>query len=306
MARKNLLQGLMDGQKTDTPPARVDTSKPRYQTGAIGAVSQSIAALKARAVAEVSTDLIDAAGLQDRLGDDPDHAALVKSIAEYGQQVPVLLRPHPEDETRFQIVYGRRRVAALRELGQPVKALVQLLDDRALVMAQGQENAARKDLSFIEKANFASQMIDAGYDRKSVCDALHVDKTVISRMLQVAEAVPYDVIEVIGPAPSIGRDRWLALAALLKDASRNPGMQEIAGINGSDARFEAMLAALSPQKAPKTQPKTTGLHGVDGEELGTRNGNALKFNDTEFGDWVVECLPALHLQYLRRVGTKDT
>jgi ParB family transcriptional regulator, chromosome partitioning protein len=44
---------------------------------------------------------------------------------------------------------------ALRDLGQPVRALVRDFDDAALVMAQGQENGARRDLSFIEKANFA-------------------------------------------------------------------------------------------------------------------------------------------------------
>ena len=137
-----------------------------------------------------------------------------RSIAEYGQQVPVLVRPHPKIEGRFQIVYGRRRVLALRDLGQPVKALIRDLDDHELVLAQGQENTARRDLSFIEKCNFARQMVAAGYKRQIICDALSIDKTLISRMLSVADRIPLDVVEAIGAAPSIGRDRWLALADL--------------------------------------------------------------------------------------------
>lgn len=136
-------------------------------------MSRSIADLKARSVIEIDPFLIDPGGMPDRLDSDVNEDAdLTRSIAAYGQQVPVLVRPHPDTEGRFQIVYGRRRVLALRDLGQPVKALVRDLDDRQLVLAQGQENTARRDLSFIEKVNFARQMDEAGYDRKVICDAL--------------------------------------------------------------------------------------------------------------------------------------
>jgi len=163
MARKNLLEGLMKAPETksDTPapPNRVDPAKPRYTGGAIGAVSQSIADLKSRSVVEIDTNLIDAGGLRDRIDETvAEHEALIDSIRTYGQQVPILVRPHPDAEGRYQIVYGRRRVAALREIGEPAKALIRDLDDSALIMAQGQENSARRDLSFIEKCNFARQM----------------------------------------------------------------------------------------------------------------------------------------------------
>ena len=97
MARKNILKGLMEPPKNgDTPPARVDAARPRYTTGAIGAVSQSIAHLKARAIVDIDPRMIDNAGLKDRLDDDPDLAELTASIGEYGQQVPVLLRAQPQ------------------------------------------------------------------------------------------------------------------------------------------------------------------------------------------------------------------
>jgi ParB family chromosome partitioning protein len=287
----------------------VDAAKPRYTTGAIGAVSQSIADLKSRSVIEVDPRMIDTAGLHDRLGEDGDLAALVESIRTYGQQVPVLLRPNPNDAERYQVVYGRRRVAALKQLGQPVKALVRILDDRELVIAQGQENSARKDLTFIEKANFARQMVAAGYERKVICDALHMDKTLISRMLSVADRTPLPLIEAIGSAPGIGRDRWLALADLLEKTG-NDGVALAVG-ETSDKRFEAVIRGLSkpkPQKPPPT-PAVKRLRNDNGVEIATadrrKNKMVLTINSKNadgFDDWLVTHLAEIHRNWKDSTG----
>ncbi|WP_172329417.1 plasmid partitioning protein RepB [Mangrovicoccus sp. HB161399] len=292
MARKNLLKGLMvnaavqaekaaeEGAAPAPGPAASDpapSGRPRYSKGAIGAVSQSLAELKSRALTDLDPFSIEDGGVTDRLDDDdPEaHAMLVASLRDYGQQVPVLVRPHPGSEGRYQIVYGRRRIRALRDLGQPVKAMIRDLDDRELVVAQGQENTARKDLTFIEKANFARQMRDAGYDRKIICDALHVDKTQISRMLSVADSVPLALIEAIGAAPSVGRDRWLALANLMSETGTGEGeaiaMANFAEAKDSDGRFQGLMKALA---LPRRRAKQTGdsrdavLKSAAGEPVG--------------------------------------
>lgn len=312
MARKDLLKGLMEGAAEPDRPARVDAARPRYSTGAIGAVSQSIAELKSRSVAEIEPDLIETAGVRDRLEDDPDEiAALTESIREYGQQVPVLVRPHPDDPERFQIVYGRRRLAALRKLGQPVKAMVRSLDDRELVIAQGQENAARKDLSFVEKAIFAGQMRDAGYERKIICDALHVDKTLISRMLSVADRVPMALIEAIGAAPGIGRERWLTLADLMERGAELGKAVALAQVEApSDKRFEAVMKGLVA--APKAAPSPAPLRAVtdgDGNEIARvsrKNGSVtLTLREAKaqgFERWLVENLEEIHRDWKKRRG----
>lgn len=325
MARKNLMKGLMDSAPAPTPstpnsaptPApeatRVDVTRPRYATGAIGAVSQSISDLKSRAVQEVDPRMIDDGGLRDRLDETGGLSELMASISEYGQQVPVLLRPNPNDPERYQIVYGRRRVAALRALGQPVKALVRLLDDRALIVAQGQENSARRDLSFIERVNFARQMRDMGYERKVICDALHVDKTLISRMLSVADRIDATVIETIGAAPSVGRDRWLRLADLL---AARPGtdVTKLAQGDTSDQRFDALLDALlapttaktadtSSAKAPP-RPAPADLLGASGQPLGqvkrSKGKTTLTLNSAQadgFEDWLIDNIQELHARF---------
>ncbi|KKN06229.1 hypothetical protein LCGC14_1079350, partial [marine sediment metagenome] len=257
MARKDLLKGLMappppgaaghaDATTKANAPAAPVKRPARPAKGAIGAVSQSIAELRTRAFTEVPADMIDGAGLKDRLGDDDEGLArLEQSLLTHGQKMPVLLRHSPNDEGRYEVIYGRRRIAALRRLRLPVKALIQNMSDRELILAQGLENSARRDLSFVEKANFARQMIDMGYDRAFVGEALHVDKTVVSRLLSIAARVPVALIVAIGPAPAAGRTRWSELAALLETrADGGAGLVAAAEGAGSDQRFEAVLRAV--------------------------------------------------------------
>lgn len=337
MARKNILQGLLNPDPVPAPPAGATAAEPappaplppRSTKGAIGAVSRSIADLKARSVIELDPHLIDAGGVQDRLESDlAEDAELTRSIAEYGQQVPVLVRPHPEKEGRYQIVYGRRRLLALRDLGQPVKALVRDLDDTQLIMAQGQENTARRDLSFIEKVNFARQMDEAGYSRKVICDALSIDKTLISRMLSVAERIPPEVIARIGSAHGIGRDRWLDFAQLIEKTGADAdwlvsmlaASQDVTG----EGRFEFLQdwltrrltgdGAPSPTRskavAPGPKPAARTLKGQDGEPLGearpSRKALVLHLSrdaSQGFEEWLIDELPRLHAAW--RAGRKD-
>lgn len=306
MARKDLLKSLIEG--TPETPAE-GGAQPRMGKGAIGAVSQSIADLRARALVEVPPDMIDAAGLQDRLDEDEAGiAALADSIAAHGQQVPVLLRHSPNVEGRYEVVYGRRRVAALRRLGLPVRAMVRDLDDRGLIVAQGQENSARKGLSFIEQAVFAQAMLDRGFSRRVIGEALHLDKTVISRMLAVTAAIPLPLIRAIGAAPSAGRDRWLTLAAGLEGRDADAVAATAQG-DTSDARFAAVMRGLA---GPPALPSAATLLGADGGPLGevkrTRGGRvtvALSGTNAAFADWLLARMAALHREW-RDETTSDT
>lgn len=319
MARKDLLKGLLSSgneapsapQTPSAAPAPTSSAAqsfnpmnaPRMNRGAIGAVGQSIADLRSRSVFEVSADLIDAAGLEDRLDKDAEGIeALAASMRIYGQQVPVLLRHSPKAEGRYEIVYGRRRVAALREAGLPVKAMLRDLTDRDLMIAQGQENALRKDLSFIEKANFARQMRDAEFERAVICDALAIDKTVVSRMLTVIDTIPLPLLHAIGAAPSIGRDRWLELSARIQGRDTAALRALISGAS-SDDRFETLFRALSPRKADRSTPSP--LMGSDRLPLGlvTQRGGKtiLTFSSKEaegFDEWLVTNIETLHQQFL--------
>ncbi|OWY09336.1 MULTISPECIES: plasmid partitioning protein RepB [Thioclava] len=315
MARKNLLDGLMNARneaeasarKAAGAPAPADrpaASPPRRQTGAIGAVSQSLAELRTRALVEVPTDMIDDAGLKDRFDPDPEGIAqLMESLREYGQQVPVMLRHSPSHEGRYEIVYGRRRVQALRQLGMPVRAMVRELDDRELIVAQGQENSVRKDLSFIEKATFALKMIEGCFERKVVCEALNINKSELSRLEGVAKAIPESVIKAIGSAPSVGRARWITLSKRIGD---RPVDQIVALASGdtSDARFKAVFDALASEQS--SEPKVKKIitkNGVLLAEAQRRGGKpVMTLHDDSFADWLRENMARLHEEFSCKDG----
>jgi ParB family transcriptional regulator, chromosome partitioning protein len=110
------------------------------------------------------------------------------------------------------------------------------------VLAQGKENAERRNLSFIERALFAHALVARGFERKLVCDALSVQKSELSRLMQVADAVPLRFVREIGPAPKAGRERWMAFGALF--ASGNGAEIEKATDEVSSERFRAATSDM--------------------------------------------------------------
>ena len=65
---------------------------------------------------------------------------------------------------RYMVVFGHRRLQAAKLLGRKVRAVVKAMKDQEHVVAQGQENSARANLSFIEKALFAANIARLNYD----------------------------------------------------------------------------------------------------------------------------------------------
>ncbi len=274
MARKGILSPSSDQPAPSGTRPKPDRLMPR---GAVGALQSSLSRLQENAVQELDPNVIHDAGVADRLGHDEEaDAALMESLRVYGQQVPVLVRPRAGQPGHFDIVYGRRRVLALRDLGLPVKAMVRHLDDQALVLAQGQENTARQNLSFIEKASFAAQLDALTYDRTTIAAALSVDMPMISRLLKVGRAFDIGFLRQIGSAPGIGRDRWMLLADAMADETARDRVEArlpaLATLPDSDTRFEQVLAwatgAPAPRAARAPAPAARRITSRNGFALG--------------------------------------
>ena len=296
MARRNLFQ---------PPPPPSDSAapaeKPRFpNTGAMSGVKSTLKDLSSNAVREIAPDLIDDGGPKDRLSiSDADVAALAESIRAHGQQGPIMVRPLPERPGHYRVVYGRRRLHALRLLGQPAKALVRALSDQEAVLAQGQENSQRLDPSFIEKALFAHELTEGGYEPPVIMDALAVDKPMLSRMNKVARTIPPSVVQRIGPAHGIGRRRWEELADTARahdiDLAALAASLEFAASMPSDDRFARVadaVAARLREAAPAAPPALSVTH-ADGTPLAeireTARALTLKLSksDTpEFASWM--------------------
>ena len=254
-------------------------------------------------VVEIDPALIDIAFIQDRIPLDVDPAQdhLTASISETGQQVPILVRPHPTTDGRYQAAYGHRRLRAAISLGRSVRAIVRKLSDEEVILAQGQENGPRVDLSFIERALFAHRMEQHGFARDTIAKALAVDKPEISRLLQVADGVAPDIILAVGPAPKIGRPRWLAFAEKLKDgagAKRLSKERESADFARADTnqRFERLWKALE-EPAEKKSKQAETIRTKKGLLLGSfergARGSKIAINSPDFAAFLSERMPEL-------------
>lgn len=255
---------------------------------------------------------IDDSRFSDRL-DPGDIADLQASIEANGQTVPVLVRRHPTVPDRYLLVYGRRRLEAIRASDRvgKVRALIATLDDDAAIRAQVSENTARRDLSYIERALFARELLTSGFGNQSqVADVLNTTKSAISMALSVANTVGPDLARAIGPAHGIGRPRWEALAQDLPQSQvARPALiaaaqearakaQSLTDDDSTDPSAEAFLTVLrlirkqAPRETarparPKAKPLT--LQGKPaGRVQRTAQGLRLDLQTEEhdFADWI--------------------
>ncbi len=274
MARKDRLSEVFSGSPaTEEPrglPAGNPVAKGSRKPAPFGLnryAAEHLQKPNARYIQEIDPELIERGGPADRMDelDEAAETALRDSIARTGQTTPVLLRPDPEQPGRFRIIYGRRRVRAIRSLGQKVKAIIRDdITDEDAVIIQGQENSVRKDLSFLERARFLVAIEAEGFPRAVAIDALAIDKARASNYAKLGNTLPDSLARLIGPAPGIGRDRWLAFVTAYDGCSDAFDRVEAAltaprpGAADSDARFGIAFDALaSAEKPAAAKPAAT-------------------------------------------------
>ena len=316
--RKNLLASLADSGSV--PSAGEGSFRAGYAgRGASRSMMLSIEELAestkklvaGEAIVSLDPQLIDASFVSDRVEDDEVEFALFRDgLANDGQLQPILVRPHPSVAGRYMIVFGHRRTRAARELGIPVRAVVRDVEEIAHILAQGQENSRRADLSFIEKALFARKLQIMGQKKETITSALSIDDTLLSRMVSVLEGVPPKVIEALGAARSVGRDRWEELKKLLAPPKKS--QQALAIIETDECRskvgavrFAHLLTELKRARPParKTSGKSregswaaeSGPIAASYRDTGKTFSLSLTSNDaSEFGRFVSSRLDDLY------------
>jgi ParB family chromosome partitioning protein len=272
---RDILQGLVAAGRPARP---IEGTLPQTRpSGAVKAMSLGLDRLSTEAALakalreelasrettrELDPALFSPSIVADRIPSKSDSRfqELRAAIAENGQQIPIIARPHPTDEGRFQIAAGHRRWRVAQDLGRGLKAIIRQLTDQEMVILQGQENGPREDLTFIERARFAMQMESRGFDRDTLSAALSVDKPEVSRLLTVAQALGEELILSIGPAPKIGRPRWLQLVKGLERSGAREELKELISSAAfqeadTDDRFTRALQAVGTVKrASKHRP----------------------------------------------------
>jgi ParB family chromosome partitioning protein len=321
MSRRDRLKGLFDDTAQELAAANFDVAA-RGPAGPVRSMALTLgrmeeetramqeALLSGERIVELDPDLVDMSFIRDRLTDAPldMQDELVRSIGENGQEVPILVRNHPTAEGRYQIAYGHRRLQAVKLLGRKVLAIIRKLDDTDVVIAQGIENSARRNLSYIERAIFALNLENRGFERTVIMKALSTDKTELSKLLSVAKAVPADIVKAIGDAPGIGRRKWLALAQIMSTAAAAK-LQKLIATEGfmkleSDQRFEAVASELIRKPTKQETTEYEWKPKIGGPIRGTIKASANSFTlalktagAPDFGDFISRRLDELYQAY---------
>lgn len=322
MARRDIFRNIKgsEGQQFERAASSGYTARgaSRNMLDSIGELAEKAAkadlVLDGEVIVEIDPALIDRSFVPDRMDEDDEaFQEVLEAIRLHGQESPALLRPHPTVGGRYQTVFGYRRVRAARELGRKVRAIIRPISDKQHVIAQGQENSARENLSFIERALFAQRLLDQEYDRQTIQEALTVDAPMLTRMLSVSGRVPESVAMAIGPSKGIGRDRWLEFAQLVEtpegrkivsDLVVAPDFSDVP----SDIRFERLLSELKTQSRHRRPSTTKPLKdkwqaqdkAIAAEFTDTGRTLSLAFKSkggAQFGRYVVENLERLYDEY---------
>ncbi|MCX7561411.1 plasmid partitioning protein RepB [Sulfitobacter sp. F26204] len=302
--------------------AAAGAPSPAPQTGVVTPMMTSNRALRSARDAVDSHHVweLDPASIEDgRMADRLDPADVLDlrdAIEANGQTVPILVRRAPGEDDRYLLVYGRRRLEAIRQSDKvtKVRALVTNLDDDSALRAQISENMGRRDLSFIEKALFAKDLVSSGFGNQSqVAEILTVTKSSISMAIAIADMVGPDLVRAIGAAHGIGRPRWESLGraidengldredliGIAKEARENAEtsmvVDDVASTN--DPSIQAFLAvekavtkAIKPAKSPSPAPPSSVPLKIGGKRGGTvkrtAKGLSIELTGGDFADWV--------------------
>ena len=143
----------------------------------------------------VPIDQIDANPFQPRLDFDPAELdSLADSIRVQGLLQPILVRSHPSDPDRFQIVAGERRFRAAMLAGlTELPAILRDMDDSDAAVIALVENLQRQDLNAVEEAEGYQRLLnDFGLTHETLGLAVsksraHIGNTI--RLLKLPETV---------------------------------------------------------------------------------------------------------------------
>ncbi|SCK09345.1 chromosome partitioning protein, ParB family [Variovorax sp. HW608] len=169
---------------------------------------------------------------------------LKREIKEAGGNVqPIKVRAlaNPGDGPQFEIVFGHRRHEACSQLGLPVLAFVDNLDDQALFEEMERENRERADLSAWEQGVMYAKALDRGLypSIRQLATAIGVDPTNLSKALVLAR-LPAKVLEAFA-SPLDLQFRW---STVFKAAIEN----DLAGLESRAVKISAKRDGMSPKE----------------------------------------------------------
>lgn len=180
-----------------------------------------------------------------RLFSDEELEGLAASIQEKGILQPILVRPHPKDADKYQIVAGERRWRAAHQVGlEELPVLIKDFSDAEALEVGLLENVQRQDLNPIEEAEAYRQLAEQfHHTQESLARILGKSRSHIANTLRLL-ALPKKVqVYLVEGKLSAGHGRALMSA-------ENP--QELADTILQQKLTVRQVESFTRQKRTKT------------------------------------------------------
>ena len=196
-------------------------------------------------------------------------AELTESVRARGILQPILVRPHPVDPARYQIIAGERRWRAAQAAGlAEVPSLVRALADADALAAALVENLQRQDLNAIEEAEGYQRLLDEfGLLQEALAEAVGKSRSHITNMLRLLNLPKSVQADVRNGTLSAGHARLLV-------GHRNPEAIAMAVIaRGLNVRQTEALLQRRPNAAPAPSRKDSETEATErllAERLGLK------------------------------------
>jgi ParB family chromosome partitioning protein len=112
---------------------------------------------------------------------------LAKSIKQHGVIQPLLVRPHPHNDDRFEIVAGERRWRAAQIAGvHDIPVIIKELSDKLTLEIGIIENLQREDLNPIDEGSSLQQLIEEfSYTQDDVAKAIGKSRSYVANMTRL-------------------------------------------------------------------------------------------------------------------------
>ena len=184
-----------------------------------------------------------------------------------GNVQPIKVRPLPvtgDGGEQYEVVFGHRRHEACQQLGLPVFAVVDNLDDRSLFVEMDRENRSRKDLSAWEQGVMYRRALADGLfvSNRKLAEAVDADLTNVGRALALAD-LPKEIVAAFA-SPLDLQFRWARPLSQAWEADAEEVKKRLAALGPLASRakpkviFEQLVGRTATGDSTVLPPPRTG------------------------------------------------
>jgi ParB family chromosome partitioning protein len=238
---------------------------PRLGRGLASLLGDVRALSNAQPSGEIEVQSLVPGAFQPRAGIGLDGLAdLVASVRARGILQPLLVRPHPADPARYQIIAGERRWRAAQEVGlSVVPCLIRAMTDADATAAALVENLQRVDLNPIEEAEGFRRLVNEfGLTQEELGRAIGKSRSHVANALRLL-GLPSSVSEYVRQGALTAGHARAALACA--DPAAAAELMVAKGLSVRDAEALSVAAPRTKRDRPEPAKKDADLRAVEAD-----------------------------------------